>query len=688
MKLTSLIKKILIVISCLLTEISLAVAQTNNPEVLLKQVHDRCRQMLLADKAYATERSFMMTDDIRYNADAAGYLRLQSADGSWADINYKDQTRGSWKPSWHLYRILVLNRAYFKTRNAAYLAASHKALHFWIRNDFHCENWWHNNINVPFAYSSAILQLGDKADEQEISYLNKVVAPRIPVNAATGQNLIWQLDNEARLALIQGDYKAFAKAIDGMQRVITVSTKEGIQPDYSFHQHGPMMQVGNYGLSFVNSLLFWMSVTAHTPMAFAHDKQKIMFDYCTEGLRWFVYHKAMDISAIGRQLRINTGLKRGENIHELLELIKSFDDSLGCKLSLDGFADKGLTACKMAANKSFWRSDYMVQLKKGHYMMSVKMHGPFVSRLEVNTNAENLKGAFINDGLALVQSSGKEYNNITPIWNWAMLPGITGDTTISPNSKMALTSVNTGNFVGQVSNGIAGAIAMDYERLNIKAHKSYFMVNDMLVALGAGISAPDKKNLITTVDQSFHAGPIVSGNGWLWRDNHAYFFPGKDQQIKTRTAYRRSGWTGINGNDTQNDPPISGQVTTTYIQHNQNDSYVYIIKPDISLKQIKAKPQPEVKMLVNTPKAQAISTATVVIAVFYEPGALITGDASISTDKPCMLICDKRKGKISGIWVSNPSRKKTSIELNIDGVKRVIDIPDGDMAGQTIGVRL
>lgn len=683
-----LIKKIFIITGCLLIEISLAVAQTNNPEVLLKHAHDRCRQLLLADKAYATERSFMMTEDIRYNTDAAGYLRLQRADGSWTDFNYKDQTRGSWKPSWHLYRVLLLNRAYFKTHNAAYLAASHKALHFWIKNDFQCENWWHNNINIPFAYSSAILQLGDKADKEEMSYLSKVIASRIPVNAATGQNLIWQLDNEARLALIQGDDKAFAQAIAGMQSVITVSTKEGIQPDYSFHQHGPMMQTGNYGLSFVNSLLFWMSVTAHTPFAFAQAKQKIIFDYCTDGLRWSVYRKAMDIPAIGRQFRINAGLKRGENIHELFELIRSFDDSLGCSLILDGFADKGLAACKIAANKNFWASDYMVQLKKDHYMMSVKTHGPFVSRVEVNTNSENLKGAFINDGLALVQSSGEEYNNIAPIWNWTMLPGITGDTTISPTSKIALGSSNTGDFVGQVSNGIAGAIAMNYERLGIKAHKSYFMVNDMLVALGSGISAPDKRNLITTVDQSFHSGPIVSGNGWLWRDNKAYFFPGKNQQVKTRTEYRRSGWTGINGNDTQNDPPISGQVTTTYIEHNQNDSYVYMIKPDVTTKQIKTGQVADVKILANTPKLQAISTATSVIAVFYEPGAFRANGDTISTDKPCMLICDKSKGKISEIWVSNPNRNKTPIELSIGGVKRVIDMPDGDRAGESISVKL
>ena len=678
--------KVFILFGCLLAEI--CQAQTNNPDVLIKQIHSRCRQMLLSDKTYATERGFILTDDIRYNNNAVGYLKTQSTDGSWPDINYKDQTRGAWKPAWHLYRVLLLNRAYFKTHSQAYLTAAHKALHFWIKNDFRCENWWHNNINVPFVYSSAILQLGDKADQQEMNYLNDVVTTRIPVHAATGQNLIWQLDNEARVALIHNDYNAFAKAIAGMQGVITISTKEGIQPDYSFHQHGPMLQVGNYGLSFVNSLLFWMSVTAHTPLAFEKAKQQIIVDYCTEGLRWLIYKKAMDIPAIGRQLRINAGLKRGENLHELFDLIKSFDKTLGCKTVIDGFADKGQPACKMAGNKAFWSSDYMVQLKKDHYLMSIKMHGPFVSRLEVGTNSENLKGAFINDGLALVQSSGKEYTNIPAVWNWTMLPGTTCDTTIDPTGKAAMTSGNKGAFVGQVSDGQTGACAMVYDRLNIKAHKSYFMVNDMLIALGAGITSPNNKNLVTTVDQSFHSGQIVRGDGWLWRDNKAYYFPDTDQQVKTFTQYRHSGWAGINGNDTENDAPVSGQVTTTYIQHTQNSSYAYIIKPDISLKQIKANAVPEVKILSNTSNLQAISTATAVIVVFYKPGSLNANGTTIYSNKPCMLICEKNKGKITGVWVSNPDRKKTSIELNIGGIRQIMDMTGGDFAGASVGVML
>jgi hypothetical protein len=95
-----------------------------------------------------------------------------------------------------------------------------------------------------------------------------------------------------------------------------------------------------------------------------------------------------------------------------------------------------------------------------------------------------------------------------------------------------------------------------------------------------------------------------------------------------------------------------------------------------------------VKILVNTPQLQAISTATEVIAVFYGPGTFKADGIPISSDKPCMLIFEKRKGKIAGVWASNPDHKTGSVELNIGGVKQMMDMPDGDLAGSSIHVML
>ena len=303
-----------------------AFAQTNATRLSDSElIRSRSVRLLLSDTAYATEQSYRFTDDIRYALDGDGYFASMNTEGGWNDISYHSQIKSAWEPSWHLYRLLLVCRQYQKNKAKTYLAAIHRGVSFWINNDFICPNWWQNQINTPFAYASLMLMLGSEATGQERAYLDNVLSKRVAQKNPTGQNKIWQHDIEARLALIHGDTAQLGQALRGMASVITVSTAEGIQPDYSFQQHGPMLQFGNYGLHFINSLLYWLTVTAHTSYAFSADKQAILINYCAQGIRWSVFKGGMDITAIGRQLRPNAASKRGRSLYDDFQLLKSFN---------------------------------------------------------------------------------------------------------------------------------------------------------------------------------------------------------------------------------------------------------------------------------------------------------------------------------------------------------------------------
>jgi chondroitin AC lyase len=680
----------------------------------VSEIRNHCRQLLLSDTVYATEQSYRVTDDVQYNTDGPGYFHSISRDGHWSDIDYHSDLRGDWKPSWHLYRVMLLCRMYYKNHDPAYLEAVHRALRFWITNDFQCSNWWQNQINTPFAFSSLLLMLDKDATPEELAYLDNVLIKRVLIYKATGQNLIWQLDNQARIALIQNDYSSLAGIIANMQKVVSVSSAEGIQPDYSFQQHGPMLQFGNYGLHFVNSLLFWMTVTAGTPLAFRPDKQQILFDYCSEGLRWTVYKGAMDITAIGRQLRANCGKKRGDDLYDDFGLLQSFDKADACKYVMDGFVypgmasgmeaapgPKGKPACDLEGNKSFWRSDYMVQLAKDRYMMSVKMNGSFVKRIE-SINGENLMGAFLNDGVTLIQRTGREYHNIEALWNWAMLPGVTGDTTIDPRSKEATASASHSDFVGQVSDTTEGISAMYYNRLGIHAYKSVFLLDGMMIALGAGITSAHKENLVTTVNQRYYKGGELysdksrNGQTWLWQDSTAYLFMGPNQQVKTTTDLRPGDWNIVD--KASPDRLVADSLITIYLPHADQDSYAYIIKPGIGREEAgRLAEENPVRVLANTAGLQAVQINHRIMAVFYTPGELKIGDnLSIKADKPCMVICKPgvqgnkdgqatEDGQATKIWVADPTRTQQTITLTVNGHDLSIKLPAGDYAGSTTG---
>ncbi|WP_158544311.1 polysaccharide lyase family 8 super-sandwich domain-containing protein [Pedobacter miscanthi] len=665
--------------------------EPNKNEITI--LRNKCRDFLRSETTYGTEQSYILTDDVIFKTDAKGYFENLSQDGSWSDIDYKSQMRGAWRPSWHLYRTMLLYRAYHKNKNPKYLSAVHNAIAFWIKNDFKCENWWQNNINTPFAYTSLMLMLDTDALLEELTFLDKVIIGRIPVYKATGQNLIWQLDNEARVALIKNDIEVFAQVMKKMQEVISISAKEGIQPDYSFQQHGPMLQFGNYGMHFTNSLLFWMTITSSSSVAFAKNKQQIIFDYVSKGLRWSIYKKRMDITAIGRQLRENSGLKRGDNLNVNSKMIRSFDKGDGCRYMISGYPERALKDCKLTGINSFWRSGYLVSRNQDNYMISVKTHSPLVSRIE-SINTENLKGPFLNDGVTLIQRSGKEYSNIEPLWNWSMLPGTTGDLTTDPKGKVAVSSANKGLFTGQVSNGNIALSTLDYDRAGIKAHKSYFFFNGLMIALGADINAPNRENLITTVDQKLYDldKPLLKGKNkeevsWMWQDSVAYFFPDRETDLIIKTEKRDGNWNLVD--EASGNKPVSGNMLTAYISHKSSTSYSYIIKPALSLVETKSvKVGDLVKNIINTEATQAIMTDNLLIAAFFKAGSVnILPAVAFSTDQSCIVIIKKEQGKYH-LWIADPTRKMENINIMLGGINKNIILPKGDLSGSTIEVVL
>jgi chondroitin AC lyase len=657
--------------------------KVNGQSADMVKIFDRTKTLLLSDTAYATEQSYRLTDDVKYDTDAKGYYQRLSADGNWPDINYHTDERSAWKPSWHLYRLMLLIREYHKNNDTKYLDAVHRAMKFWISNDFLCGNWWQNQINIPYAYSSILLMLDKDALPIETDFLNNVLVKRVQQKNPTGQNKIWQHDIEARIALLHHDEVAFTTAVKKMQSVIKVSTGEGIQPDYSFQQHGPMLQFGNYGFHFINSLLFWMTVSANTGFAFDADKQKIIFDYCSNGIRWSIYKGAMDITAIGRQFRKDAALKRGKTLQDDLNLLKTFDKSDSCKYAIDGLSDN----CTFNGNKGFWRTDYMVQLKGNHYMMSVKTHGAGVSKVE-SINSENMKGAFLNDGVTLIQQSGKEYQDIEPVWNWTMLPGTTCDTTIKSNEAATFKTNNIGVFTGLVSDGANGASAMDYNRLGVKAKKSYFFVDGMLVALGAGIESADAKNVVTTVNQCFYKGGVVKSKSnsaqWVWHNNTGYFFIDRSAPAKTLIQKQSGAWNTIDG--ASGPQVLSDSVFTIYVPQATASSYAYVVKPETEAKQMdKLSQKLPVKVISNTAQTQAVESNSMAMAVFYQPGQVQFSSGKILADKPCMLICKKINGE-QQLWVSDPSRSQSTVSLTINGKVHNVNLPQGAYLGSTVKV--
>lgn len=247
----------------------------------------------------------------------SNYIKSQNNDGSWSDIHYSDKRRSGWGPMTHCTRIRALTRAYFSKDNRYFKSSILfetivKAIQFWCNAKLVCPNWWYNEVGCPKTLSPAILLL---KDELPVTTLNGIV--KYLENSTltkTGQNKVWLAGNVLYKSLILGDVKIVKQARDSIFSEIAVTLKEGLQPDYSFHQHGPQMQFGNYGLAYINSVASLACLFAGTELELEHSKVEVLSKYALEGIQWTIWKGRMDMNACGRQISQNSSTGKAHSL--------------------------------------------------------------------------------------------------------------------------------------------------------------------------------------------------------------------------------------------------------------------------------------------------------------------------------------------------------------------------------------
>ncbi len=609
-------------------------------------------------------------------------IKTLRADGTWPDVDYKNRQRSSWLSALHLYRVRAMAEAYAhkghelagdpKLREAIVRALGH-----WLEKDYQNPNWWWNRIGVPKQVDRILLLMGDAIPKK---YFDKAVNGILsrPGIGMTGQNKVWVAGITLNRGVLLKDEAMVRKARDAIVSEIRVTTSEGIQPDFSYHQHGPQQQFGNYGLSFVLDQLQWASILEGTAFALDAKQKEILKRYLLDGLAWVVRQGVMDISSCGRQIGPGYPESKGRAVMRALGMIGQADTS-------------------PVGHRHFWRSDMAVYRQRDFYI-TVKMSSRRVIGTET-CNTENMQGYYLGDGATYTYRDNKGYHDIFPAWNWRRLPGVTapqGTRKLVPNRK----TQNQETFVGGVSDGKEGVAAMIYARDGLTARKAWFFCGPVAVCLGAGISCKGNEQVLTGVEQRLSKGVVtVSAKGpprkvegesvmdnvhWVHHDEIGYFFPGT-AKVTLFAGQRKGTWRSIASKFSTS--PVSHNIFELCIDHGKSpkdSSYAWITVPVVKLSQMNGPDGRLPKILSNTPALQAIEAGQLVHAVFYDKGRLeISGGRSISVDAPCILML--RGATLS---IADPTHKLEKIAVTLSGrEKKTVAMPKGGNAGSTVTVR-
>ncbi len=654
------------------------------------------------------------------NAASRKYADALGADGSWADIKYADDARSVWANGEHLNRMLVMAKAARVARNGGRADEVLEgkillALKWWTDHDYQNPNWWWNEIGVPelMGEIASLLgpQLPDDARAKVVTIMKRSDYHKLMVGTSpwTGANLTWSTGIGVVRGCLENDAAFVAESFTRMFEEIEIEPqpKDGMQQDFSFHQHGVQLYNGGYGLDFANDVGRFISYSWGTRFQIPADRMKIFSAYLLEGEQWMIRGNTFDYSAVGREITragkvvVPSDKTAGPvtpagpaysmgNVMAMLAV-----EPTPRQKELEGFSARLLGkpgAPEFTGNKQFWDSDFMTQRRAGYYT-SVKMLSARTQNGEL-VNNEGRKSMHLSDGANFLYLTGNEYANIFAVWDWTKVPGTTAiQGTLETGEKDPIRAHGTTTFDGGVSDGTYGLAAMDLARGKLTAKKAWFFFDAEYVALGAGITlAGDAEHAVATdVNQALLEGDVVKGGGWIYHDHVGYIFaPGT--KIQSSAGPQTGAWSDFG---TGSSAPVTTPVFDLWIDHGtapQDASYEYTVMPGVPVEEVaRLAVYPDVEVLTNSPSTQAVYNKTLKLAeiAFRAAGApetlmsIETPVGKVEADHSCLLLVRQ----VAGGWkvtASNPENLPLTLHVAVKGKKATIELPGGTLAGSSV----
>lgn len=582
------------------------------------------------------------------------YLADLSADGSWNDINYADPKRSGWEPKQHADRVLEMVKVYLTPGTPLYASASldekiHRALGFWFAKRPKCANWWQNEIGVPKTLGPACLLIENElSDAEREGIIDVMEAAKFKM---TGQNKVWLAGNVLVRGLLQNDPATVRMARDTIASEICVGRAEGIKNDWSFHQHGPQQQFGNYGLAYLTGMGFYYKLFSDTDFAFDPEQEEILRNFIENGYKWIIWNRRMDVSSLGRQLYHNA------QAHKAYALAFT-----AAEFGIDGFPEH---SNPLVGHMHFDESDYTVHRTPG-WMASVKMSSSRVIGTEV-VNEDNLLGYYLGDGATYFYVRGDEYSEVFPFLDWRKIPGVTAyeDEAPIPNIRQNK-SRNRSALVGGLANGNRGMSAMAFDRDKLNARKAWVMTDDFVMCLGGCLASDSLRNVTTAIDTRLRSGDLLVNDSGEWRPSAAS--ESHDGHI-TRIYHDSVGYVVMPGNALQivsekrsgswnsfmkmyKPATIEDEVVSLHLAHGvapKDASYLYFVLPASTPEKISAfNPDERVKVHRNDSIAQIVElndpNAREIWAAVYEAAPLEIDGVSFAPPVPGVY-CLKKSGE-------------------------------------------
>ena len=567
-------------------------------------------------------------------------------------------------------------------------------------------------------------------------------------------------DNElVYLGMLASSQTFVIQNVEDSAQIAANGYNSGFYPDGSYLDHIKVPYLGAYGIEFMKGGAKSPSLLAGTPWKYPEQVQDNLESYIVEGFGNGMY-KGMMLDclkgrSVSRPASSNQAAGR-EAMMIILQIVDSFSQeakettlsALKAWLEEDeGFIDSLVGAENMAikkkakeiledtsiqsniapVHKSYPLMDRVVH-RTEDYLFALSMYSERIQNTEI-MNDENRFGWHQNNGMTYIYDEDKQYtekywNTVNPL----RLPGTTvvpvnigtgkpdgsgfaqGGDFCSKESWVGGTSIgNYGvsgmSFSGETQ-GIAGDAPVSYAP-DLKGKKSWFMFDDEMVCLGAGIT---NKNMELPVETTIENKKLrKDGSNQLLVNGEKTEIPVKEANVKelvertadiSGTSFEQVNWAHLEGNQSvgtgyyfpeenteiqvrrgqttgswKDVGTFEGESTENYLemwvdhgQNPENASYSYVLLPETSAEETENYAQaPKVTILENSSEVQAVRHETLKITginFWQEQGGSIDG---ITSDKAASVMLQETEQGTVKVSVSDPTMKnKGNVQLTLE----------------------
>ncbi len=598
-------------------------------------------------------------------------------------------------------------------------------------------NWWHWEIGSPMRLVSVCALVGDElSSTQETNYTNAVGAHTGTPYEYTeydvtsgGANRVDMCIITALRGAISGTDSTIALARDCIEEsdIFQYNTSgggNGLYRDGSYVYHEEIPYIGSYGAILLEGLGELFTVLDGTTWEITAVDHDVIYDTVGDAVAPFMYRGLMMDAVSGRSISRadQTDHVRGHGItatvlrlantapepyaSEFRSLAKGWIENDTWDSFLSGadvpdianatavLDDSTISAADEPVRHDVFHNMDRVVHNRSEWAYTISMCSERIARYEA-INEENLRGWYTGAGMTQLYNDdlGHYTDGYWPTVDPYRLPGTTVDT----RDRSALDGTHhprpSTQWVGGASVdefGIAG-MEFDAEGASLTGKKSWLLLDDTVVALGADITSSDGRPIETTVEnRNLHTdgsetltvddteksttpdwSETLTDVSWAHLDGvGGYLFPNQPT-LEAKREERTGSWQEINAGGPSES--LTREYQTLWLDHGVDPSaetYAYALLPGHTASETRQRNQePGFEIVANDATVQAVTVPRLGLtaANFWSSGSITVpgSERTLSVSGPAAVVVRHRNDELV-VGVADPSRTQETVTVEYD----------------------